>query len=136
MSNSETLTIGEVSRRTGKAPSAIRYYEEIGLLPAPARAGGRRRYTADVLRSLAVIDAAQQATLTLDEIRLLLEASQADGAAIDRLRAVAERKLPQVAALIERAEHVSRWLEAAAACECPSLEDCPLFDPTGGDCGR
>ena len=49
------FTIGELSRRTARAPSAIRYYEEIGLLPAPERVSGRRRYTEDAVRSLAVI---------------------------------------------------------------------------------
>src|SRR2546421_6755780 len=90
----ELLTIGEVARVSGRAASAIRYYEEIGLLPGPVRVSGRRRYDRDVLRMLAVIETAQRAGLTLDEIRLLLEASPDDGAATDRLREVAERKLP------------------------------------------
>lgn len=122
------LTIGEVARVTGKAASSIRYYEQIGLIPAPARVSGRRRYPRAVLRALAVIDTAQRAGLTLDEIGLLLVASPGDPAATERLRQVAVRKLPEVRALIERAELVSRWLEAAAGCTCLSLDDCPLFD--------
>jgi hypothetical protein len=51
-------------------------------------------------------------------------------AAIERLREVAERKLPELRATIERAQLVHRWLEDAARCDCPSLEDCPLFEPT------
>src|SRR5262249_22927033 len=98
---SELVTIGEVARGSGKAASAIRYYEEIGLLPEPLRVGARRRYEPEVVRKLAVIETAQRAGLTLDEIRLLLEASPDDGAATDRLREVAERKLPELAALIE-----------------------------------
>jgi DNA-binding transcriptional MerR regulator len=78
---------------------------------------------------LAVIETAQRAGLTLDEIRLLLEVSPHDRAATDRLREVAERKLPEVAALIERAELVRGWLEDAARCVCPTLDDCPLFEP-------
>jgi hypothetical protein len=49
-------------------------------------------------------------------------------AATERLRQVAVRKLPEVRALVERAELVPRWLEAAADCTCPSLDDCPFFD--------
>lgn len=126
---SELLSIGEVARESGKATSAIRYYEEIGLLPEPVRVAGRRRYRREVVRSLAVIETAQRAGLTLDEIRLLLQASPDDGAVTDRLREVAERKLPELEALIERAELVRGWLEDAARCVCPTLDDCPLFEP-------
>jgi MerR family redox-sensitive transcriptional activator SoxR len=127
--SAELLGIGEVARASGKAASAIRYYEEIGLLPEPQRVSGRRRYRRDAVRALAVIETAQRAGLTLDEIGLLLQASQDDGAAADRLRDVAERKLPELTALIERAEVVRGWLEAAARCDCPTLDDCPLFEP-------
>jgi hypothetical protein len=49
----------------------------------------------------------------------------------DCLRQIATRKLPEVRALIERAEHVRRWLEAAAGCACPTLDDCQLFGEPG-----
>ncbi|HZD68080.1 MAG TPA: MerR family transcriptional regulator [Actinomycetes bacterium] len=127
-SSSELLTIGEVSRLTGRATSAIRYYEAIGLIPEAVRVNGRRQYPRAVIRTLAVIDTAQRAGLTLDEVRLLLEAAYDDAATIERLRAVAERKLPELQALIERVEVVRRWLEYAAGCTCPTLDDCPLFD--------
>jgi DNA-binding transcriptional MerR regulator len=127
-SSAESLTIGEVSRLTGRAASSIRYYERIGLIPAPARVSGRRRYPPAILRTLAVIDTAQRAGLSLEEIRLLLAASPGNAAAAERLRQTAVRKLPEVRALIERADLVRRWLEAAAGCTCPSLDDCPLFD--------
>jgi MerR family redox-sensitive transcriptional activator SoxR len=122
------LTIGEVAGLTGKSASAIRYYEQIGLLPEPARAAGRRRYDPATVRTLAVIETAQRAGLALDEIKLLLSASPGDPAAVERLREVASRKLPEVAALIERSELVRGWLEMAARCECPDLGQCPLFD--------
>jgi MerR family redox-sensitive transcriptional activator SoxR len=124
----ETVEIGEIARRSGRRASSIRYYESIGLLPAPIRASGRRRYRPEILRTLAVVDTAQRAGLTLDEIKLLLEATPDDSSAIERLRTLADRKLPEVRALAERTQVVQRWLEAAAACECPSLDDCPLFD--------
>jgi MerR family redox-sensitive transcriptional activator SoxR len=125
---SALLGIGELAGLTGKRPSAIRYYEQIGLLPQPARVDGRRRYLHGIVRTLAVIDTAQRAGLALDEIKTLLAASPADGEAIGRLRQVAERKLPQIIALIERSQLVRDWLECAARCECPDLDQCPLFD--------
>ena len=108
--------------------SSIRYYEQIGLLPRPDRVSGRRVYGPDTVRTLAVIETGQRAGLTLDEIRDLLSASDGDQAAIERLREVALRKLPEVRELIERTEIVRDWLEAAARCECPTLDECPLFD--------
>ena len=126
--SSELLTIGEVARRTGRAASAIRYYEEIGLVPPPLRVGGQRRYRPEIVRTLAVVDTAQRAGLDLGEIRLLLTASPEDEAATEHLRAVAARRLPELEVLIERAHLVRGWLEDAARCACPTLDDCPLFD--------
>jgi MerR family transcriptional regulator, redox-sensitive transcriptional activator SoxR len=128
---SPLLTIGEVAGLAGKSPSAIRYYEQIGLLPEPARVNGRRRYDASTVRTLAVIETGQRAGLALDEIRVLLSAAPDDPAAIGRLREVASRKLPEIVALIERSELVRGWLECAARCECPNLDECPLFAGPG-----
>ena len=124
------MTIGAVAAQAGRWPSSIRYYEQIGLLPPAARVSGRRVYDPDTVRTLAVIETGQRAGLTLDEIRDLLSATPDDQAAIERLRELAIRKLPRVKELIERTEIVRDWLEAAARCECPGLDECPLFgDP-------
>jgi len=68
------LTIGELARRTGRAASTIRYYESAGVLPEPERVGGRRGYPRDAVRRLGVIDTAQRAGLSLQEITELLGA--------------------------------------------------------------
>jgi len=122
-SSAGLLTIGELASRTSRRASSIRYYEEIGLLPAPVRISGQRRYPPEAVRALTVIDTAQRAGLTLEEIKPLLA-----GDSTDELRAIAERKLPELEELIARAEVARRWLEAAARCECPSLDDCCLFE--------
>ena len=127
-SDAPLLTIGTVASRSGKNTSTIRYYEQIGLLPEPVRVGGRRRYDPHTVRTLAVIHTGQRAGLTLDEIRLLLSVSRADAAAMETLREVASRKLPEITAQIERSKLVRGWLERAARCECPDLDQCPLFD--------
>jgi len=126
--SSEFFSIGEVARISGRAPSAIRYYESIGLLPEPQRVSGRRRYPTEVVRALAVIDTAQRAGLTLDDIRLLLQAPAADADAVEQLREVAKRRLPALREAIARAELVREWLEQAADCCCPTLDTCPLFE--------
>lgn len=128
MASPELLSIGEVARRTGRRPSSIRYYEQIGLLPTAARVAGRRVYGPDTLRTLAVIEISQRAGLRLEEIKAVLAASPDHAAAVEQLRQVAERKLPEITALIERSLLVRDWLECATRCECPSLDQCSLFD--------
>ena len=127
-SQDHPLSIGAVAALSGRRPSSIRYYEQIGLLPPAPRVSGRRIYSLAAVRTLAVIETGQRAGLTLDEIRALLAVSPDDQVAIERLREVAVKKLPQVKELIERTEIVRDWLEAAVRCECPSLDECPLFD--------
>jgi DNA-binding transcriptional MerR regulator len=120
-----TLTIGEVAREAGIRTSAIRYYERVGVLPEPGRLAGRRRYTADTVRRLQVVDVAKRAGFSLEEVRELLEHDRAS----DALRVLAARKLPDVQALIERAAAMQAWLATASGCDCPTLDACELFDP-------
>jgi len=124
----QLLPIGALAELTGKRPSSIRYYEQIGLLPQPVRIAGRRMYDPATVRTLAMIETGQRAGLALNEIKALLSASPDDRAAIERLRELADRKLPEIVALIQRSELVRDWLECAARCECPDLDECPLFD--------
>jgi MerR family transcriptional regulator, redox-sensitive transcriptional activator SoxR len=120
------MRIGEVAGRAGVRVSLIRYYEEIGLLPEAPRVSGQRRYDDSVLRRLAVIDVAQRAGLTLDEIRELLD--HGNDPMSQRLRELAERRLPEIDALIDRAQRVRTWLQAATGCSCQSIDECALFD--------
>ena len=120
-----TMRIGEVAARAGVRVSLIRYYEQIGLLPAADRVSGQRRFDESVLRRLAVIDTAQRAGLSLPEIKELLE--HGDDAMSDRLRELAARRLPEIDALIDRAQQVRSWLEHAAGCHCTRIDDCALF---------
>ena len=120
------MRIGEVAQRAGVRVSLIRYYEGIGLLPESERLSGQRRYDETVLRRLAVIDVAQRAGLSLEEIRELVE--HGNDPMNERLRELAERRLPEIDALIERAQRVRLWLEQATRCDCQRLDDCALFD--------
>jgi MerR family redox-sensitive transcriptional activator SoxR len=125
------MTIGQVAARAGLNTSHIRYYEEVGVLPVAERVSGQRRYGVDVLHRLAIIDVAQRAGLTLKEIRDLT-GPQPEGHDVSaRIRELAERKLPDIEALIERAQAVRRWLQVASACDCATVDVCGLFvDPT------
>jgi MerR family redox-sensitive transcriptional activator SoxR len=120
------MRIGEVAEHAGLRKSAIRYYEEIGLLPEPERVSGQRVYEPSILRRLALIDVSQRAGLSLDEIRELVDAGSAPVS--DQLHALARRKLPDVEALIARAEAMRDWLETAQGCNCQTIDECGLFD--------
>ena len=121
----EELTISEVARRAGLRPSAIRYYESIGLLPAPRRESGRRRYDASLLQQLAVIQLAQGAGFSVAEIKRLFYDFEADTPASERWQALATQKLDEVEALIARAQEMKRLLEECLLkCRCLSLEEC------------
>jgi MerR family redox-sensitive transcriptional activator SoxR len=124
----DDLTIGQLARRAGLNTSAIRYYERIGVLPPPARESGQRRYGEDAVRRLEVVEVAKRAGFTLDEARVLLERSEAGSPAFEALRELAERKLPEVDALIARAKAMRAWLAAATDCSCTSFDACELFE--------
>lgn len=125
-----TLTIGEVAARAGVNTSHIRYYERVGVLPQPERASGRRQYAEDVLHRLAIVDVAQRAGFTLVEIRDLTGPTNQGTTAGERIRELAERKLPDIETLIARAQAMKEWLELATTCDCETVDVCSLFtDP-------
>ena len=120
------MPIGEVAERAGMSASRIRYYEARGLLPEPERVGGKRRYDEDVVRRLAIIDAAQRVGFTLEEIRDLL--GSRDELAHERLRQLALLKLPELDDLIARATTVRRALRICSRCSCETIDMCRMFD--------
>ena len=128
-----TLTIGQVARRAGLNVSAIRYYEAERLLPEAPRIGGQRRYNEATLSRLGVIDVAKRAGFSLDDVRVLLDATDKGEPAHTRLQELAEQKLPQVEQLIEQAEMVRAWLNTATSCGCDSFDACALFADAPAD---
>lgn len=126
------MRIGEVAAQSGFSASAIRYYESAGVLPEPDRVAGQRRYEPGVLQQLAAIEVAQRAGFSLEEIRLLLSAASTESVA-PQLQELANRRLGDVEALIAQAEAMKGWLQAAQACECPTLDICALFDADRDD---
>ena len=121
---STLLTIGEVARRAGVRASAIRYYEEAGLLEEPERVGSKRRYDEEALRRLALIGGAKRAGFTLGEIRTLLHGFPAGTGAAQRWQALASEKLIEVDEAIAQLRQTRGLLEEALRCECASLDEC------------
>src|SRR6516225_11847980 len=96
------LSISDVGHHMGVKPSAIRYYEKLGILPAPERVSGRRRYDKTVLYRLAVIQQARQAGFGLDEIRRLFFGFQRGIRAEARWRKLADRKVVELDQLTDQ----------------------------------
>jgi len=113
------MRVGELARATGLAPSAIRFYEEEGLLPAARRLSGRRAFDDTALTHLTVVQLAKDAGFTLAEIRRLL-----NGFGKNRWRSEAERKLGEVRLAAARLQTMAQLLEKLLRCECPDIDFC------------
>lgn len=113
----DELTIGEVAELMGLHTSTLRYYESIGLLPAPRRVSGQRRYQRDVLQILAVIQLAKDASFTLPEIHALLYGFADNRTTSERWQELAQQKIREINAIIERAEEMKALLEEGLRCD-------------------
>ena len=118
------LTISEVARTFGLRPSAIRYYEQIGILPPALRKSGQRRYDDSVLSRLAVIQRARAVGFTLDEIKELFFGFRAGTPPPKRWQEMSRRKLAELEALSEQIKTMQRLLERIQNCRCDALEEC------------
>ena len=121
------LTIGQVAVQAGVESSTLRYYESIGLLENPSRVGGQRRYEPDILKRLAMIQVAKEAGFTLPEINTLLSGLSETESPSDRWKRMAQDKIPEVDALIQRAQAMKTLLEAGLDCDCLRIDDCMLL---------
>jgi MerR family redox-sensitive transcriptional activator SoxR len=126
----ETLTIGEVATRTGVAASALRYYEDRGLIRSTRAAGGRRTYDRSVLRRVAFVVFAQRVGLTLGEVETELARlpenrvpRRSDWA---KLSASWSSRIDQRIAELER---LRAGLTECIGCGCLSLDRCRLANP-------
>jgi MerR family transcriptional regulator, redox-sensitive transcriptional activator SoxR len=99
------MSIGEVARRSGLRPSAIRYYEKLGLLPKAERPQGRRRYGAQVLQRLSILRFARYVGFSLSETKLLLDGFDQRPPS-QRWHRLAQRKLTQLNVLIAHANSI------------------------------
>jgi MerR family transcriptional regulator, redox-sensitive transcriptional activator SoxR len=126
------MTIGEVAAKTGLRTSALRYYEDAGVLPPPKRVNGRRVYGEESVRVVEVLRFAQRAGFTLDEIRTLFHGFGADTPLNERWDALAKSKVAELDALIERATRMKRAILAGLGCGCVRVEDC-VVEPRGPD---
>jgi MerR family redox-sensitive transcriptional activator SoxR len=126
----ERLPIGELAARSGLATSALRYYEELGLIRSERTAGGQRRYPRAVLRRIAFVRAAQRVGLSLDEARTALARLPEDRAPTaaewNRVASTWQDRIDEQIADLER---LRRKLSSCIGCGCLSLRKCGLYNP-------
>ncbi|PZF81754.1 redox-sensitive transcriptional activator SoxR, partial [Micromonospora deserti] len=126
----EALTIGQLSERSGVAPSALRYYERLGLIRAERTGGNQRRYARSELRRVAFIRISQQVGIALEEIRAALDSLPASRSptAADwaRLSATWRERLDEKIQLMIK---LRDDLDGCIGCGCLSLQRCTLYNP-------
>lgn len=124
------LSIGALSRRTGVAPSALRFYEDEGLVRATRSEGGQRRYAREALRRVSFIRIAQQVGLSLEEIRSALS-SLPDGRTPTTRdwEKLSRSWRPRIDAQITLLERLRDRLDGCIGCGCLSLPVCRLVNP-------
>jgi DNA-binding transcriptional MerR regulator len=121
---SEFLTIGELARRTGVTTSALRYYDELGLVRPTRRVSGHRRYGVDAVATVGIVRYLQEVGFTLAEAkRLTASRKRSPGA----WRALAIRKSEELRHRIAREEAARQAIEHSLVCPKDDLLDCPNF---------
>lgn len=130
MSGERRLTIGEVADRVGLATSALRFYEQEGLITAERTGGGQRRFTADVIRRLSFIKASQAVGIPLREIGSVLD-DLPEGRAPTRRdwEMAASCWRPRLEARITALTALRDRLDGCIGCGCLSLDTCALYNP-------
>ena len=124
------LAISETARRSGVAASALRYYEERGLISAEREGGGQRRYPRPVLRRIAFIVFAQRVGLTLDEIAAELAKLPPQGVPTRRdWSRLSSTWSERIDARIAELERLRDGLTECIGCGCLSLDRCKLSNP-------
>jgi MerR family transcriptional regulator, redox-sensitive transcriptional activator SoxR len=123
------LTIGQVSRRSGVAASALRFYEARGLIQSERAGSGHRRYRQPVLRRIAFIVFAQRIGLTLDEIGAELARLSAGAPAGPDWSRLSKLWTSRIRERIAELERLERGVTECIGCGCLSLERCKLANP-------
>jgi len=119
------LTISQVAQQLQLRPSAIRYYEQIGILPSAHRISGQRRYDSSVLYRLAIVQRARQLGFTLDEIRELFFGFGGKTPASRRWQRLSRRKLAELETRMNEIKIMRQLLRKMIdKCSCETLDQC------------
>jgi MerR family redox-sensitive transcriptional activator SoxR len=120
----EDLAISNVARVFGLRTSAIRYYEQIGILPPATRKNGQRRYDNSVLFRLAVVQRARETGFTLEEIRELFFGFPPGTRPPKRWQQLSQRKIAELRNRMKRLKLMETLLRRLENCRCDALDEC------------
>jgi MerR family redox-sensitive transcriptional activator SoxR len=120
----DNLAISEVARVFGLRTSAIRYYEQLGILPLPMRKNGQRCYDDSVLFRLAVVQRARESGFTLGEIRELFFGFRPTTRPPKRWHQLSERKIAELQIRMKQLKLMETLLKQIQGCQCDALEEC------------
>jgi len=120
----EDMAISDVARVFGLRTSAIRYYEQIGILPPPMRKNGRRRYDDSAIFRLAVVQRARETGFTLEEIRELFFGFAEGTPPPKRWHRLSQRKVAELRERIKRLQLMETLLKRVEECRCDALDQC------------
>ncbi|HEY2459920.1 MAG TPA: MerR family transcriptional regulator [Candidatus Acidoferrum sp.] len=118
------MKIGELAAQAGLNASAIRYYERMGLLAAPQRSGGQRRYSSESRQRVLLIRFASEMGFTLAEIKLFLNGLRDAAPVGPRWKKLARAKIVEMQRNIARARRLEKLLHGLLHCRCRSLQEC------------
>src|SRR6201987_1679524 len=121
---SMAFSISEVAKQIGLRPSAIRYYEQIGILPPAQRVSGQRRYDVTALHRLVLIQGARQTGFTLNAIKQLFFGFRAGTPPSVRWEKLKKRKIVELDAMLDHIQSMRELLEQQGKCRCTALEEC------------
>ncbi|MFV2000929.1 MAG: MerR family transcriptional regulator [Acidimicrobiia bacterium] len=118
----ELLPIGAIASQTGASVSAIRYYEQLGMIEAKTRVGGKRRFDPDTIGRVSFIRRAQEVGFTLGEVRLILD----DGAG--EWPDLVDEKIADLAKRRKKLDWMILMLSEIRECGCDAVASCPRSD--------
>lgn len=118
------MAISDVARVFGLRTSAIRYYEQIGILPPPMRKNGQRRYNDSALYRLAVVQRARETGFTLEEIRELFFGFPPGTRPPKRWHELSKRKIAELRERMKRLRLMETLLKRVQSCRCDALHEC------------
>ena len=111
------MTIGQVAKQSGLAPSAIRFYEQAAVLPRPVRISGKRYYDSAVLGHLAVIGRAKACGFSLEQIRKLFSGFRKEAKPSERWQTLARQKMIELDEMTRKIDAMKEMLERPCACQ-------------------
>ncbi len=128
------ISIGKLAARAEVNASTLRYYESVGLLPAPARINGQRRYEESLLDRINFIKIAQQTGFSIQEIAILLEGFESGDSLSDRWEQMAKQKRSELEERKRKLNSMIQILDNGLSCKCLTWSECLDKIETNGTC--